>query len=69
MKTADSQYLQWSLIPGMGESREQALDRLRDEAVRVGADAVVGCRFTTSMITQGASEILAYGTGVKLADE
>ena len=53
----------------MGESREQALDRLRDEAVRVGADAVVGLRFTTSMITQGASEILAYGTGVKLADE
>jgi uncharacterized protein YbjQ (UPF0145 family) len=53
----------------MGESREQALDRLRDGAVRVGADAVVGLRFTTSMITQGASEILAYGTGVKLADK
>lgn len=53
----------------MAESREQALDRLRDEAVRVGADAVVGLRFTTSMITQGASEILAYGTGVKLADK
>ncbi|MCP4169491.1 MAG: YbjQ family protein [Fuerstiella sp.] len=53
----------------MGESREQALDRLRDEAVRVGADAVVGLRFTTSMITQGAAEILAYGTAVKLADK
>ena len=53
----------------MAESREQALDRLRDEAVRVGADAVVGLHFTTSMITQGASEILAYGTAVKLADK
>ena len=53
----------------MGESREQALDRLRDEAVRVGADTVVGLRFTTSMITQGAAEILAYGTAVKLADK
>ena len=53
----------------MGESREQDLDRLRDEAVRVGADAVVGLRFTTSMITQGAAEILAYGTAVKLADK
>lgn len=50
----------------MAESREQALDRLRDEAERLGADAVVGLKFTTSMISQGASEILAYGTAVKL---
>ena len=50
----------------MAESREQSLDRLRDEARRLGADAVVGVRFTTSMISQGAAEILAYGTAVKL---
>ena len=53
----------------MAESREQALDRLRNEATRIGADAVVGLRFTTSTITGGAAEILAYGTAVKLADE
>ena len=52
----------------MGESREQALDRLRDEAVTLGADAVVGVRFTRSMISQGAAEILAYGTAVKLEE-
>ncbi|MEC8506734.1 MAG: heavy metal-binding domain-containing protein, partial [Planctomycetota bacterium] len=45
-----------------------ALDRLRDEAVTLGADAVVGVRFTTSMISQGAAEILAYGTAVKLEE-
>ena len=50
----------------MAESREQSLDRLREEAERLGADAVVGVRFTTSMISQGAAEILAYGTAVKL---
>lgn len=50
----------------MAESREQSLDRLRDEATRLGADAVVGVRFTTSMISQGAAEILAYGTAVKI---
>ncbi|MEE2937752.1 MAG: YbjQ family protein [Planctomycetota bacterium] len=48
----------------MAESREQALDRLREEASTLGADAVVGVRFTTSMISQGAAEILAYGTAV-----
>ena len=52
----------------MAEAREQSLDRLRDEATRMGADAVVGLRFTTSMISQGAAEILAYGTAVKLSD-
>jgi len=53
----------------MAESREQSLDRLRDEATRLGADAVVGVRFTTSMISQGAAEILAYGTAVKIERE
>ena len=48
----------------MGEAREQALDRLAEEAVRVGANAVVGLRFTTSSVMNGASELLAYGTAV-----
>ena len=50
----------------MAESREQALDRMRAEAVAIGANAVVGVRFTTSMIMAGSSEILAYGTAVRV---
>ena len=53
----------------MAVSREQALDRMMDEADRLGADAVVGMRFTTSMISPGAAELLAYGTAVLLQDE
>lgn len=49
------------------QSREQALERMKADAVSLGADAVINVRFTTSMIMQGASEILAYGTAVKLA--
>src|SRR4030042_3078403 len=48
----------------MAESREQALDRMTQAAERVGANAVVGFRFTTSMIMGGAAELLAYGTAV-----
>ncbi|MBX2828815.1 MAG: YbjQ family protein [Flavobacteriaceae bacterium] len=48
------------------EAREQALQRLMADANKLGADAVVNIRITTSMILQGASEILAYGTAVKL---
>ncbi len=47
-------------------SREQALKRMIDDAERLGADAIVNIRFTTSMIMQGMSEILAYGTAVKI---
>lgn len=50
----------------MAEAREQAMDRMIVDAQRLGADAVVSVRFTTSLITQGAAEILAYGTAVKL---
>ena len=42
-----------------GQSREQALQRMKDDAARLGADAIVNVRLTTSTITQGASEILA----------
>ncbi|MCL3780288.1 YbjQ family protein [Prolixibacteraceae bacterium JC049] len=48
-------------------AREQALQRLQQDAAQMGADAVINIRFTTSMIMQGASEILAYGTAVKLS--
>ena len=48
------------------ESREQALQRLTQDARRLGADAVVNIRFSTAMIMQGTAEILAYGTAVKL---
>jgi len=53
----------------VAESREQALDRMVAEAKAKGADAVVGVRFTTSSMMQGAAELLAYGTAVKLTGE
>ncbi len=48
------------------EAREQAVDRMIKEAELLGADAVVNVRFATSQVVQGAAEILAYGTAVKL---
>ncbi len=48
------------------ESREQAMQRMIADAEKRGADAVVNVRLTTSMVMQGCSEILAYGTAVKL---
>ncbi len=50
----------------MAESREQAVDRMLAEAKRLGADGVVGIRFVTAPVMQGAAELLAYGTAVKL---
>jgi Uncharacterized conserved protein len=50
----------------MSQAREQALERMVHEAELMGADAVICVRFTTSMILQGTSEILAYGTAVRL---
>lgn len=51
-----------------GESREQAIDRMVEEAEAIGADAVIGVRLTTSMVMSTAAELLAYGTAVKLDD-
>ena len=48
----------------MGESREQAIDRMAEEARKLGANAVVGLRFSTSEVMQHAAEILVYGTAV-----
>ena len=50
----------------MTEAREQAVQRMVEDAEKKGANAVVGMRFSTSMIMQNAAEILAYGTGVVL---
>ena len=49
----------------MAESREQALLRMKDRAKELGADAVVGVRFQTSMILSGTAELLVYGTAVR----
>ncbi|MDD4108110.1 MAG: YbjQ family protein [Prolixibacteraceae bacterium] len=49
------------------ESREQAIQRMINDAERLGADAIVNVRLTTSVVIQRAAEILAYGTAVKLA--
>jgi uncharacterized protein YbjQ (UPF0145 family) len=53
----------------LAESREQALDRMTDEAEALGANAVVGVRFTTSMVMSGAAEIMCYGTAVIYGEE
>ncbi len=50
----------------MASAREQAIDRMIADARSIGADAIVNVRFTTATVMQGASEILAYGTAVKL---
>jgi len=49
----------------LNQSKEEALLRMEEEAKRLGADAVVNIRFTTSSIIQGGAEVLAYGTAVK----
>ena len=50
----------------MAEAREEALQRMEEDAEKKGANAIIGMRFSTSMIMANASEILAYGTGVIL---
>lgn len=52
----------------MGESREQSLDRMEEEAARLGANAVIATRFTTSVMMGGAAELLAVGTAVVVED-
>jgi uncharacterized protein YbjQ (UPF0145 family) len=48
----------------MAEAREEAIQRMVEDAEWQGANAIIGVRFTTSMIMQNAAEVLAYGTGV-----
>ncbi|MDX1644377.1 MAG: YbjQ family protein [Thermoanaerobaculia bacterium] len=52
----------------MAEAREQALDRMTEEAESLGANAVVDVRFQTSMVMSGAAELLVYGTAVVVED-
>ena len=48
----------------MAESREQAIQRMVEDAEKQGANAIISMRFATSMVMSSAAEILAYGTGV-----
>ncbi len=50
----------------MAEAREEALQRMTEDAENKGANAIVDMRFGTSMVMQNAAEVLAYGTGVVL---
>ncbi len=53
----------------LAEAREQCLDRMREEAARLGANAIVGLRFSSTDISEGASELLVYGTAVVIEPE
>ncbi len=48
------------------DARDEAYNRMVNEAIDLGADAIINVRFATSMVMAGASEMLAYGTAVKL---
>jgi uncharacterized protein YbjQ (UPF0145 family) len=51
------------------ESRRQAIDRMKEQARQLGANAIVNVRLSTSSVAQGAAELYAYGTAVRVADE
>lgn len=53
----------------LGEAREQALDRMVDDAKQLGANAIITTRFSTSMVASGAAELLAFGTAVVVEAE
>ena len=53
----------------MAEVREQSIDRMKDDAERMGANAVLGMRMATSMVMDGAAEMVAYGTAVVIEDD
>ena len=48
-------------------ARDEAFNRMVNQAIELDADAIIGVKFTTSMIMTGASEMLAYGTAVKIS--
>jgi len=50
----------------LGQARDQAIERMMHQAAELGANAIVGVRFTTSQTMSGAAEILAYGTAVRV---
>ena len=53
----------------MEETREQSLQRLKAQAIKLGANAVLGIRFATSDVAQGAAEVFAYGTAVRVSKD
>ena len=53
----------------LSESREQALDRMKGKAEKLGANAVISLQFQTAVIMGGAAEMMAYGTAVVIEDE
>jgi uncharacterized protein YbjQ (UPF0145 family) len=53
----------------LAEAREQCLDRMREEAAQLGANAIVGLRFSSTDISEGASELLVYGTAAVIERE
>ncbi|MGB0722438.1 MAG: YbjQ family protein [Gammaproteobacteria bacterium] len=52
----------------LNESRQEALDRMQEQAKAIGANAVVNIRFSTSSVSAGAAELFAYGTAVVLEE-
>jgi uncharacterized protein YbjQ (UPF0145 family) len=53
----------------LAEAREQSLDRLVEDGLKLGANAIVGCRFSTCEMMRGAAEIIVYGTAVVVEEE
>lgn len=50
----------------LAQAREEAMQRMIEQAEKLGANAIVGSRFVTSMVMSGAAEMVAYGTAVKV---
>jgi len=50
----------------LAQAREEAIQRMIEQAEKMGANAIVGTRFVTSMVMSGAAEMVAYGTAVKV---
>lgn len=53
----------------LNEARQESLERMQEQAKSMGANAVINVRFATSSVAQGASELFAYGTAVRLETE
>ena len=51
----------------LAQAREEALQRMIEQAEKMGANAIIGARFVTSMVMSGAAEMVAYGTAVKIS--
>lgn len=53
----------------LNEARQIAVKRMVDEATEMGADAVIGIRYSSAQMMQGAAEVVAYGTAVKITGD